>query len=297
VSIYITNPGFLTTVQDQGRFGYAALGVPRAGAMDPNAADLANRLVGNDHTMAVLECTMSGITLTAERALTMAVTGAPCAIWVGNRPRAFAEAFTVSAGSEVIVSPAREGVRTYLAFSGGVDVPPVLGSRSTDTLAYVGPDVVRARSRLPIGQGRSSLPENPPIAVASGQWSSDVALRLHPGPRLDWVEESALEALEKAPYLVSELSNRVGLRLRGQRIGWRVADRELPSEGLVLGAVQVPPDGQPLVFLNDHPVTGGYPVVAVVDLADLGQCAQLRPGDRVHFTQFRRPVAPNPGPR
>ena len=281
-SLTVTEAGPLSTVQDRGRPGWAHLGVPRSGALDRPAADLANRLVGNDGSAAVLEATLGGITLTASDAVTVAVTGAECVVAVDGRAIGFAEPVRLPAGSTLRVGRATRGVRSYVAVAGGIAVEPVLGSRSTDTLAYVGPPVLRDGVVLPLGE-----PVGTPAGVDVGParpFLRPAVLRLHPGPRADWFDEAALATLTGTSYAVSGDSNRVGLRLEGTALTRRRAG-ELPSEGLVLGAVQVPPSGQPLVFLHDHPTTGGYPVIAVVDPDDLWQCAQLRPGERVRVTR------------
>ena len=171
---------------------------------------------------------------------------------------------------------ATTGLRAYLAVSGGVEVEPVLGSRSTDLLSGVGPDLVSEGEVLPVGPpSEAPIPvEAVPIPVRARE------LRLRPGPREDWFEASSVEALGGSAYAVGSDSNRIGLRLEGEPVRWR-EEAELPSEGMVLGAVQVPPGGQPVVFLNEHPTTGGYPVVGVVVPEDLALCAQLRPGEEV----------------
>jgi len=281
VSLAVVDPGGLTTVQDRGRPGLAHLGVPRAGALDAPAAALANRVLANPGDAAVLETTLTGCTLRAERSHWLVVTGAPCPVTVDGRAEPNGQAFFAPAGSEVVVGPAESGVRSYVAVAGGVAVDPVLGSRSTDTLAWVGPPRLDAGQVLPVGTPTGELHEHdtPRPLRAEG-------LRVFPGPRADWFGPDALAALCASAYSVGEASNRIGLRLSGPRLE-RVRDDELPSEGMVLGAVQVPPDGQPVVFLADHPVTGGYPVVAVVHPDDLWQCAQLRPGDRVSFRRGR----------
>ncbi len=270
----IVDAGPLTTVQDRGRFGYAHLGVPRAGALDAPAADLANRLVGNGASAAVLETTIGGVTFVVESAMTLAVTGAGCEVRVDGRAAAWGEALSLTAGARVVVGPAVGGVRSYVAVAGGIDVPEVLGSRSTDTLAYVGPPPLQAGSWLPVGPAE----REPEGAAALPQPEHEPAvLRYEPGPRADWFT-SALTG----EYVVLAQSNRIGLRLEGPALV-RTRDGELASEGIVLGAIQVPADGQPLVFLNDHPTTGGYPVAGVVLPQDLHRCAQLLPGARVRF--------------
>lgn len=278
MSLVVTRVDALVTVQDQGRLGYAHLGVPRAGAVDAPAAALGNRLVGNPPGAAVLEATMSGLAVRVGRAVTVAVTGAPCEVRVGSRAVAWAEPVTVPAGATVTLEPPRAGLRTYLAVAGGIGVTPVLGSRSTDTLAWIGPPRVRAGTALPLG-----LPDGPPGAVDAPRpirWPG--VLRVHPGPRVDELE-GGLSALCAAAYVVSTAADRIGVRLEGPALVRR-RTAELPSEGMVLGSVQLPPDGRPVVLLHDHPVTGGYPVVAVVHVDDLAGCGQLRPGEDVRLT-------------
>ena len=278
-SLRFLDAGVLTTVQDAGRPGLAHLGVPRSGWLDPAAATLANRLVGNPEGAAVLECVLGGLVLEASAAVTVAVTGAECAVHVGRRAAQHAGAVSVPAGSVVSVGAIARGVRCYLAVSGGIAVDPVLGSRSTDTLSGLGPAVVTSGSVLPVGPA-VALPSG---AVAAAPVPGGVTvLRCTPGPRYDWFTDEALRTLATSAYQVGPDSDRVGLRLDGPALP-RSVTGELASEGLVVGAVQVPADGRPLVFLNDHPTTGGYPVLAVVDCSDVGRCAQLRPGDEVRF--------------
>jgi biotin-dependent carboxylase-like uncharacterized protein len=277
MSVRVSAAGALTTVQDLGRHGWAHLGVPRAGALDAAAAALANRLVGNPREAAVLETTMTGVGLVLQRSSVVAVTGAGCEVRVGGRPVPLDQAVPVPAGASLLVGPALDGARSYVALSGGLDVPPVLGSRSTDTLAWLGPAPLAAGDVLPLG---AVVGDPAPVDVSRRAPRRGV-VRLHPGPRADWVGD--LSRLEGLRYRVSADSNRIGLRLEGPPLP-RARTGELASEGLVLGAVQLPPSGQPVVFLHDHPVTGGYPVVAVVDPADLGECAQARPGDELRLT-------------
>jgi biotin-dependent carboxylase-like uncharacterized protein len=281
-TLTVVDAGPQTTVQDRGRPGWAHLGVPRAGALDRPAADLANRLAGNVPAAAVLETTLGGVAFDVSEPTLFVVTGADCVVTVADRAVAFAEPVLAPAGTRVRVGGATRGVRSYVAVAGGLAVDAVLGSRSTDTLAHVGPAVLRAGDVLPLGE-----PGGPPAGVDVGPvrgYLRPAVLRVEPGPRADWFRDAALTAFTGSTYAVSGDSNRVGLRLEGPALE-RSREDELPSEGIVLGAVQVPASGQPLVFLNDHPTTGGYPVIAVVDPDDLWQCAQLRPGDRVRFTR------------
>jgi biotin-dependent carboxylase-like uncharacterized protein len=277
VSLEVLGVGALVTVQDAGRPGLAHLGVPRAGWLDPPAARLANRLVGNPDDRAVLEVTVGGLALRSDAGCWVAVTGAACEVTVDGRPAGHGRPERLPAGAVLRLGPATGGVRSYFAVAGGIDVEPVLGSRSTDTLAWVGPPRVEGGTWLLVGEPAGApRPADVPAATRPGP------LRLHPGPRADWLEAEALDVLCGSGYAVAADSDRVGLRLEGPPLR-RARGGELPSEGLVLGAVQVPPDGRPVVFLNDHPTTGGYPVVAVVEAADLLHCVQLRPGDAVSF--------------
>jgi biotin-dependent carboxylase-like uncharacterized protein len=275
MTIEVLDPGPLATLQDLGRPGWAHLGVARAGALDRGAAALARRLVGGAVDDAVVETTLGGIVLRTRRAVTLAVAGAPCEVRVDRHAVGHGTPVTVPAGSVVTIGPALAGVRSYVAFAGGIDVAPVLGSRSTDTLAWVGPARLTAGQVLALGAPRQ-WPEPPAAVVVRPR---EPVLHLRPGPRADWLGEAAWAALEGATYAVAPDSDRIGLRLDGTPVQRRAG--ELASEGMVLGAVQLPPSGQPVVFLADHPPTGGYPVVALVVDDDLDLCAQLRPGDEV----------------
>jgi biotin-dependent carboxylase-like uncharacterized protein len=259
------------------------VGVPASGAADEAAHRLANRLVGNQVEAATVEATAGGLQLRAESAVLVAVTGAPAPLDVGGRPAPLNAPLSLRPGEVLALGVPAAGLRSYVAVRGGVDVVPVLGSRSTDTLSGLGPAPLRAGDRLPVGRLAG---EEPVVDVAPvGSPPTRPVLRVLAGPRRDWLAASAWTALASEEWTVSADSDRVGLRLTGPRLD-RARDDELPSEGLVPGAMQVPPDGAPVLFLADHPVTGGYPVIAVVVTADLPLAAQLRPGDRLRF----RPV-------
>jgi biotin-dependent carboxylase-like uncharacterized protein len=277
-------PGPFATVQDGGRAGWASIGVPRSGAADRASAELANRLVGNRVEAGVLEVTAGGLRLRAERTVLVAVTGAAAPVQVDGRAAPLNAPVIVPAGAVLVLGVPSAGLRSYVAVRGGVDVPAVLGSRSTDTLSGLGPAPLAAGDRLPVG---SLAGEEPVVDVAAVRApSASPVLRVLPGPRRDWLAPAAWTALVTQPWTVTVDSDRVGLRLAGPRLE-RARDDELPSEGLVPGALQVPPDGAPVLFLADHPVTGGYPVLAVVTTADLPAVAQLRPGDEVRFRPAR----------
>ncbi|MFB7653299.1 MULTISPECIES: biotin-dependent carboxyltransferase family protein [unclassified Streptomyces] len=273
--------GALTTVQDAGRPGHAHLGVPRSGALDAPAMRLANRLLGNDPDAAVLETTLTGCALRPDRGVTVVVGGAPCPVTVDGRPAAWGAPVRVPAGAVLDVGAATTGVRSYVAVAGGIAADAVLGSRSTDLLSGLGPLPLRDGDVLPVGTPARTVPS--PVTAA---WPGPPAVLVLPvrlGPRADWFSPAALRTLVSAAYRVSPHSNRIGLRTEGPPLE-RAATGELPSEGMVLGAVQVPPDGRPVIFLHDHPTTGGYPVVAVVAERALAAAAQAAAGTPVRFT-------------
>lgn len=279
-TVLAAGPG--ATVQDLGRPGMAHLGVGTSGAADRPSHRLANRLVGNPETAATLEVLLGGLRLRSENAATVAVAGAACGIRAGDRAVDLNAAFPLPAGAELALGVPSRGLRTYVAVRGGIAVDPILGSRSTDTLAGIGPEPLRAGSVLPIGPATPAQPV-PGVDVAPVASGPDVPeLRVLPGPRHDWFVPGALRALCGAPYVVGPDTDRVGAALEGPLLSRRTDD-ELPSEAMVTGALQVPPSGRPILMLADHPVTGGYPVLGVVRSADLPYAAQARPGDRLRF--------------
>ncbi|MDT0428442.1 5-oxoprolinase subunit C family protein [Streptomyces salyersiae] len=282
----VVRAGALTTVQDAGRTGWAHLGVPRAGALDGPARCLANRLVGNAPDAAVLETTLTGcaVRVSGVRPLTAVVGGAVCGVTVDGRPVAWGAPVRVPPGAVLEAGPALHGLRSYLAFGGGLVPEPVLGSRSADLLSGLGPPVLRDGDVLPVG---AVAPGHSCPAAGPVPWPgapAELVLPVHPGPRDDWFTPAALRTLTTAVYRVAAQSNRIGLRTEGPFLA-RARGGELPSEGMVLGAVQVPPDGRPVVFLNDHPTTGGYPVVGVVAASALAAAAQAPPGTPVRFVR------------
>ncbi|MET9494864.1 biotin-dependent carboxyltransferase family protein [Streptomyces sp. NPDC006552] len=280
----ITRPGALTTIQDAGRTGHAHLGVPRSGALDAPSMDLANRLVGNPEGTAVLETTLTGCALRPDADVTLVVGGAPCRVTLDGRPAPWGVPVRVPAGATLDAGPATAGVRSYLAVAGGIAVPPVLGSRSTDLLSGLGPAPLAQGDLLPAGRAERTAPPALPVAPPWPAPPTALVLPARPGPRDDWFTAAALRTFLTATFTVSAQSNRIGLRTEGPALE-RGAAGELPSEGMVLGAVQVPPDGRPVVFLHDHPTTGGYPVIAVVAPAALAAAAQAVPGTPVRFVR------------
>lgn len=293
--IEVLDPGPLALVEDLGRPGLGAMGVGRAGAADGDSFRLANRLVGNSEGAAAVEFVLGGLAVRFRRTATVALTGAPADVRVDGagcgRGAAFNAPFAVRAGESLRVGRPASGLRGYLAVRGGIGVPPVLGSRSWDSLARIGPPPLRSGDLLPIGADHDGEPvvDVAPVAAPAGGVAT---LRVLPGPRADRLAPDALTVLFGGGYEVTAESDRVGLRLAGPPLG-RAAGTpaELPPEGMVTGALQVPPSGRPVLFLADHPVTGGYPVVGVVLTADLPLAAQLRPGDEVRFRPTSRPAA------
>ncbi|RKS05136.1 biotin-dependent carboxylase-like uncharacterized protein [Nocardiopsis sp. Huas11] len=279
--------GPMTTVQDAGRFGHADLGVGRSGAADAHSFALANRLLANPPGAAALETTMGGLRVRARGPVTVAVTGAPVPLSVDGRGAATDTVLHLPDGAELAMGLPDRGLRSYLAVRGGVAVRPVLGSRSTDVLAGLGPDMPVPGAVLPIGPAPKDFPvvDHACTATVGGD---RVTLGVDLGPRQDWFTARALGTLLSGEYEVTSRSDRVGARLSGPALE-RATTGELPSEGMVAGSLQVPPGGEPVLFLADHPVTGGYPVVAVVRSADLPRAAQARPGTRIRFTDRPRP--------
>ncbi|KGN37776.1 biotin-dependent carboxyltransferase family protein [Knoellia subterranea] len=278
--IEVLRAGALTTVQDLGRPGLAHLGVGRSGAVDRPSLRLANRLVGNDEGDAGLEVTFGGLSLTTTEPVIVALTGAPGAVKVNGRGRDMFAPLALAAGDVLELGMPSRGVRTYVAVRGGLAVESVLGSASTDLLSHLGPEPVRDGDRISVGEVHGDLPgvDVAPVRTLPDQ----VVLRVVLGPRDNWFTPDAVDDFRRGRFEATSSSDRIGVRLTGQPLTRRNAD-ELPSEGMVEGAVQVPPDGQPVVFLADHPVTGGYPVIAVVHPADIALAAQLRPGQAVRF--------------
>lgn len=280
-ALEIVATGPQATVQDLGRLGLAGLGVGRSGAADAGSLRLANRLLGNPEGAAALEVTLGGLEVRARGGVWIVVTGATSPASVDGRPVGHAAVTWVPDGSSLRLGPAAAGLRSYVAVRGGIDVAPVLSSRSTDTLAELGPPVPAPGDLLPVGTAPSAPPtvDVAPVAVPA---LGEVRLRVLPGPRLDWFVPDALETLLGGSYEVTAESNRVGMRLSGPVLE-RAREGELKSEGMVPGALQVPPTGQPTLFLADHPVTGGYPVIGVVVGDDVGRAAQAQPGQHVRF--------------
>jgi biotin-dependent carboxylase-like uncharacterized protein len=269
--------GPLALIQDLGRPGLAALGVGRSGAADRRSFQLGARLLAQDYAAAGIEVTFGGLALRAHGDLMLALTGAPAPAAVDGTEVAHLTPFVLPDGHTLRLAIPPVGLRTYLSVRGGVDVPAVLGSRATDVLSALGPAQLKVGDILPIGPPPSTLP-NVDVAPLRSMTNGPIALRALLGPRADWLADPGL--LAATPWTVSSRSDRVGIRLEGQALHRHESrlGQELLSEGVVRGSIQVAPGGEPVLFLADHPVTGGYPVAAVVKDADIDLAAQAVPG-------------------
>ena len=274
--------GLLTLVQDLGRVGYAAIGVSPSGAADRGAFRLGARLLAQPYTAAALEVTLGGFSLRARGDVQLALTGAPAPATVDGHPVGYFSPFTLADGQVLTLGTPQAGVRSYVSVRGGVDVGPVLGSRATDTLSGLGPPPVHTGDVLSVGPPPSMFP-NVDIAPTPALSGGTLVLHALRGPRDDWVAD--IDALTATVWTVSSQSDRVGIRLEGKPLQRhrRGSGQELPSEGVVRGAIQVPPSGAPVIFMADHPVTGGYPVVAVLVSDDSDRAAQSVPGQHIRI--------------
>ncbi|WP_369990926.1 5-oxoprolinase subunit B/C family protein [Pseudomonas xanthosomatis] len=299
----IHSPGLQTLLQDLGRPGRAGQGVSASGAMDRSALRAANRAVGNDTGSACLEILMGGLNFTCHGQTVAAVTGATAQVEVRSangqllRPALYAP-FTLQDGDQVSLHAPSAGLRNYLAVRGGFDHAPVLGSLATDTLAQVGPAPLAAGQRLGfnprIGGAAVSLDEQPAFDMPGRD--QVITLDVVMGPRSDWFTPEAQALLAEQTWQVTPQSNRIGIRLAGEQALQRAIDGELPSEGTTVGAIQVPPSGQPVLFLADHPLTGGYPVIGVVAPHHLDLAGQIPVNARIRFNPLGafEPVPPAP---
>ena len=285
--IDVLEPGLLSSLQDCGRPGFAQWGIGRAGAADRPALQLANALVGNDPDACAIELTLRGPRLRLLRAARIALTGAPLPRATCNGvPLAMWQAQACPANSVLELGPMPAGCRSYLAIAGGIDVPPWLGSRSTDLNAGVGAwdgRAVRAGDHLPLGADKALASHAPRWSLDPRPWFDRFSeLRLLPATHTVQLDDASRDALTSNSFQLRADSNRVGARLQGPVLQLR-APLELVSEAVIAGTMQLPPGGQPIVLLNEHPVTGGYPRIAHVAAVDLPGLAQRRPGDMLRF--------------
>jgi antagonist of KipI len=285
-SVCVIKPGMLTTIQDTGRWGFQARGVPVAGPMDPVSHRVANALVGNARDAALLEITLLGPELEFEDERLVAVAGADFDLSLDGRPAALNAPFTVAAGSHLRFGARRLGARAYLAVSGGIAVTPTLGSRSThlvSAMGGLGGRALLAGDRLPLGdpslrQGAALAPQEAVAALPEGR----ATIRVLAGPQADRFTADALEMLQSAPYTVARNSDRMGFRLEGPPLTY-ARGAEIISDATPLGVLQVPASGQPILLMADRQTTGGYPKIATVIAADIAIAGQLAPSDAIVF--------------
>lgn len=278
----VVTTGPLATFQDLGRPGYAHLGVPRSGAADLSALRQANRLVGNPESAAAIETTLGGWSARARGLVLVAVTGPPTLVLVDGLGVGSHATVPVRDGSLIEVLAPPHGCRNYVAARGGFVVPPALGSAATDTLSGLGPAPLQRSDELHIGNAALDWPPET-LAPGAPPPAREHELVVRRGPRYaDLADPAALTRLE---FTVNSASNRIGVRMDASDGGLchRTGLPPQPSEGVPLGAVQVPPSGQPVLFLADHPVTGGYPVAAVLTAESVDRAAQLVAGDVVRL--------------
>jgi len=291
----VVRPGLLTTVQDLGRWGQQAAGVPVSGAMDTYSLRLANRLAGNPESAAALEVTLTGPTLVAETTVAVAVAGARFDLFVDERLVEHGGILTVPAGGVLRFGERRGGARAYLAVAGGFDTAPVFGSRATHLVSRMGGHAGRA---LQVGDRLSIAPQAMPPA---SRWPARPALpvpgprgpgylRVLLGPQDDWFTSSAVDALLGASFRISTASDRMGYRLEGPPLHTRRAEA-LVSEPVAFGSIQVPASGAPILLMADRQTAGGYPKIATLITADLPLAGQVAPGDWVRFTACSRAEA------
>lgn len=285
-ALQVIEPGLLTSVQDRGRWGWQSHGLSVSGPMDPCALRLGNALVRNPPTAAALEVTLVGPSLLFDDVRTVAVCGAEFALTIGGRPVTVPTPWRVNAGETLCFGTRRRGARAYVAVGGGCAVREVFGSRATQLSARIGGHEGRA---LAVGD---IIPLGIEAGAAAGEvcWSGQTVIRLPdgptmlrvlPGPHHELFAAGALDALQAASFVVSGASNRMGYRLMGPPLA--APEYELLSSPTVLGAVQVPPDGRPILLMAERQSTGGYPILATVIGADIGLAGQLAPGDAVSF--------------
>ena len=283
LTVHATGP--LALVEDLGRVGQAGIGVGRSGAADRAALRQGNRTLGNDEAAAGIEVTGGGLDVeVGDELIAMCVSGAQCDVTIDGSAVGSHSVVSAPAGSRVRIGPPTLGLRAYLCVRGGIEVPEVLGSRSHDVLSGLGPAPLAAGDVLPVGASRGEFPHVDYLVAPRGD--DPVVLRAVLGPRHDWVTDP--DVLVAQPWRATQDINRVGMRLSGATFE-RAGTDQLPSEGIWRGAVQVPPSGEPVLFLADHPVTGGYPVVAVVIDEDVDRAAQVQPGQSLQFRWVQAP--------
>jgi len=288
-ALRVIKPGLLTTVQDLGRVGYQALGVPVGGPMDVFSHRLANLLVGNDPSAATLEVTLIGPELEFETATTVAVAGADFDLWCDGAPWPMGVSVRVEPAQRIRFGRVRQGARAYVAVAGGIQVAPLLGSRATHVVSHMGGfegRALRAGDRLPIVAGIAPRPARRSTGL-SMPTGGRARLRVLPGPQTDWFSADARRAFGTEAFRVSPRSDRMGFRLEGPPIE-RAREGELISEPVGIGAIQVPAAGEPILLLADRQTAGGYAKIGHVIAADVPLAGQLAPGAFIEFAWCTR---------
>ena len=286
--ITVLRPGLFTTIQDRGRWGHQASGVPVGGALDRFSHGVANAIVGNDIDAATLEVTLVGPEIRVESDAVMAIAGANLDARLDGTAVVMNAPVACRAGSVLRFGERRAGSRAYVAFDGGIDVPPVLGSRSTSALCSLGGvdgRAIIAGDQLPLGTRTSPRGmrgvDLPPVAAGGAR------LRVLPGPQHEFFPEDAIEQMRRARFIITPRSDRMGYRLDGAPLQ-RLDGREMISDATLVGGIQVPSSGEPIMLMADRQTTGGYPQIATVITADLPLAGQLGPGDWVEFEPCTR---------
>ncbi len=284
MSIKIIIPGALSTVQDAGRYGYQAMGFSPSGAADQRALRQANRLVGNDTGEAVIEMTLLGMTVQFSRRCLIAITGADMTPYQNGKPVEAYQTLEVEAGDYLSMGAAKNGCRAYLAVSGGFDLPRVMGSLSTNLKCGIGGFCgrkLKSGDIIPLKDRREELPETR-LKLERPQYPDEIILRFVWGPQDDMFDDEAKRSFISSPYRVQPASDRMGLRLEGQALK-AVGGVDIISDGIALGSVQIPANGQPIVLLADHQTTGGYVKIGTVISSDIPAAAQAIPGNILRF--------------
>jgi biotin-dependent carboxylase-like uncharacterized protein len=289
--IEIVRPGMQATIQDLGRWGFGHLGVPEAGAMDPRSLRLSNRLVGNPEDAAAIEFLLGGFAVRFHCQRAFAICGAPLDLRINGMPAASGQWQLAKDGDLVVAGRAGHGLRSYLAIAGGIDVAPILGSRSTDTLSGLGPPALTLGDLLHLGSPERRAPAVDVAMSTISRPPAELIVDFHWGPRDDRFTSGAQRTLVEGTFMISQEVDRIAARLDGPTLEF--ANRaDLLTEGLALGSIQVPPSGRPIIHLANHPPTGGYAVIGVVTSDDVATLSQCPPGTRIRFRPLARTGPP-----
>lgn len=287
--IIIEHPGLLSTVQDMGRFGYQRYGMPAAGAMDAYSLQLANLLSGNPSDAAGIEATLVGPKILFTGPCVVAMCGSGMRPLFNGEPAPLYRTLAADRGDRLGFRAAETGCRMYIAFAGGLDVPPLMGSRSTYTLGRIGGFNGRALNEgdvIGLGKAKESRPVGDLPAALVPDYETKRPIRIIPGPESKRLSTAGLGALLNNEYKVSGQSDRMGYRLQGKSVKLKEPGAEIISAGIAAGTVQIPGNGQPIIMMADRQTTGGYARIAAIASVDLGRVAQLRPGDGLFFSEI-----------